>query len=85
MYPERLRIEYPVAFDLILPGPATMSLVHMLEEYSKLVPTFRELVSLSYIWCCSLGAREITPTCLAMLFVSFLQVWSFSFIPLFVA
>jgi len=74
VYPERLRIEHPIAFDLILPGPATTPLVRMLEEYSKLVPAFRDLVSVSYLWCHSLGMREISPTCLALLFVSFLQV-----------
>lgn len=74
IYPERLRIDHPIAFDLILPGPATIPLVRMLEEYSKLVPTFRDLVSISYLWCHSLGMREISPTCLALLFVSFLQV-----------
>ena len=74
IYPERLRIEHPIAFDLILPGPTTIPLVHMLEEYSKLVPDFRDLVSISYLWCHSLGMREISPTCLALLFVSFLQV-----------
>lgn len=74
IYPERLHVEYPIAFDLILPGPATIPLVRMLEEYSKLVPGFRDLVSISYIWCLSLGMREISPTCLALLFVSFLQV-----------
>lgn len=74
IYPECLHIEYPAAFDLILPGPATIPLLHMLEEYSKLVPPFRDLVSVSYIWCCSLGMNEISPTCLALLFVSFLQV-----------
>ena len=74
IYPERLRVEYPVAFDLILPGPATIPLVNMLEEYSKLVPAFRDLVSILYLWSHSLGMREISPTCLALLFVSFLQV-----------
>lgn len=74
VYPERLRVEYPVAFDLILPGPATIPLVHMLEEYSKLFPAFCDLVSVSYLWCHSLGMREISPICLALLFVSFLQV-----------
>ena len=74
IYPERLRIEHPIPFDLILPGPTTNPLVHMLEEYSKLVPAFRDLVSISYLWCHSLGMREISPTCLALLFVSFLQV-----------
>lgn len=73
IYPERLHIGYPVAFELILPGPAAVPLVHMLEEYSKLVPPFRDLVSISYIWCRSLGMNEISPTCLALLFVSFLQ------------
>ena len=75
IYPERLHIEHPIEFDLILPGPATVPLVRMLEEYSKLVPAFRDLVSISYIWCHSLGMEEISPTCLALLFVSFLQVW----------
>lgn len=74
IYPERLHIEHPIPFDLILPGPATAPLVRMLEEYSKLVPAFRDLVSISYLWCHSLGMREISPTCLALLFVSFLQV-----------
>ena len=74
IYPERLRIEHPIAFDLILPGPATVPLVRMLEEYSKLVPAFRDLVSISYLWCHSLGMSEVSPTCLALLFVSFLQV-----------
>jgi len=74
VYPERLRIEHPIAFDLILPGPATVPLVCMLEEYSKLFPAFRDLVSVSYIWCQSLGMSEISPTCLALLFASFLQV-----------
>jgi hypothetical protein len=74
IYPERLRIEYPVSFDLILPGPAVIPLVHMLEEFSGLVPAFRDLVSISYVWCLSLGMREISPACLALLFVSFLQV-----------
>ena len=74
VYPERLHIEHPITFDLILPGPATVPLVRMLEEYSKLVPAFRDLVSISYIWCHSLGMEEISPTCLALLFVSFLQV-----------
>lgn len=82
IYPERLRVEYPVAFDLILPGPATIPLVHMLEEYSKLVPAFHHLVSISYFWCHSLGMREISPTCLALLFISFLQVRSYSIFPL---
>jgi len=76
VYPERLRVEHPVAFDLILPGPTTIPLVRMLEEYSELVPVFRELVSISYLWCHSLSMSEISPTCLALLFVSFLQVWS---------
>jgi hypothetical protein len=74
VYPERLHIGHPIAFDLILPGPATVPLMRMLEEYSKLVPAFRDLVSISYIWCHSLGMEEISPTCLALLFVSFLQV-----------
>lgn len=74
VYPERLHIEHPVAFDLILPGPTTVPLVRMLEEYCKLDPAFRDLVSISYVWCHSLGMREISPTCLALLFVSFLQV-----------
>ena len=74
VYPERLRVEYPIAFDLIMPGPATIPLVRMLEEYSKLVPAFHDLVSISYLWCHSLGMREMSPTCLALLFVSFLQV-----------
>jgi len=74
IYPERLRIEHPIAFDLILPGPATVPLMRMLEEYSKLVPAFRDLVSISYLWCHSLGMRDISPTCLTLLFVSFLQV-----------
>lgn len=74
VYPERLCIEHPIAFDLILPGPTTVPLVRMLEEYSKLVPAFRDLVSISYLWCHSLGMSEISPTCLALLFVSFLQV-----------
>ena len=74
IYPERLCIEHPIAFDLILPGPATIPLVHMLEGYSRLAPDFRDLVSISYLWCHSLGMREISPTCLALLFVSFLQV-----------
>lgn len=74
IYPERLRIEHPMAFDLILPGPTTVPLVRMLEEYSNLIPGFRDLVSISYLWCHSLGMREISPTCLALLFISFLQV-----------
>jgi len=74
VYPERLHIESPIAFDLILPGPATTSLVRMLEKYSELFPAFRDLVSVSYLWCHSLGMTEISPTCLALLFVSFLQV-----------
>lgn len=74
IYPECLHIEHPIAFDLILPGPTVIPLVRMLEEYSKLVPDFRDLVSISYLWCHSLGMREISPTCLALLFVSFLQV-----------
>jgi hypothetical protein len=74
VYPERLHIEYPIAFDLILPGPATVPLVRMLEKYSELSPAFRDLVSVSYLWCHSLGMNEISPTCLALLFVSFLQV-----------
>ena len=74
VYPERLRIEYPIPFELILPGPATVPLVRMLEEYSKLVPAFRDLVSISYLWCHFLGMTEMSPTCLALLFVSFLQV-----------
>lgn len=74
IYPERLRVEHPIAFDLILPGPTIIPLVRMLEEYSELVPDFRDLVSISYLWCHSLGMREISPTCLALLFVSFLQV-----------
>jgi hypothetical protein len=74
IYPERLRIEHPFAFELILPGPTTVPLIRMLEEYSSLVPAFRDLVSISYLWCHSLDMREISPTCLALLFVSFLQV-----------
>ena len=74
IYPERLHVEHPIAFDLILPGPATIPLVRMLKEYSELVPAFHDLVSISYLWCHSLGMREISPTCLALLFVSFLQV-----------
>jgi len=74
VYPERLHIDHPVAFDLILPGPATAPLMRMLEDYSKLVPEFHDLVSISYLWCHSLGMSEISPTCLALLFVSFLQV-----------
>jgi len=74
IYPERLHVENPIAFDLILPGPTTIPLVRMLEEYSELVPDFRDLVSISYLWCHSLGMTEISPTCLALLFVSFLQV-----------
>ena len=81
IYPERLLIEHPVAFDLILPGPATVPLVRMLEEYSKLVPAFRDLVSILYLWCHSLGMGEVSPTCLALLFVSFLQVrWACVFL-----
>ena len=83
VYPERLRIEHPIEFDLILPGPATIPLARMLEGYSKLVPAFHDLVSISYLWCHSLGMREISPTCLAMLFVSFLQVRRASIFPLF--
>ena len=74
IYPERLHVERPIPFDLILPGPTVIPLVRMLEEYSKLVPDFRDLVSISYLWCHSLGMREISPTCLGLLFVSFLQV-----------
>ena len=74
VYPERLHIESPIVFDLILPGPATTSLVRMLEKYSELFPGFRDLVSVSFLWCHSLGMTEISPTCLALLFVSFLQV-----------
>lgn len=74
IYPERLHIEHPIAFELILPGPTTVPLARVLEEYSKLVPAFRDLVSVSYLWCHSLDMKEISPTCLALLFVSFLQV-----------
>ena len=74
IYPERLRIEHPIAFELILPGPTTVPLVRVLEEYSKLAPAFRDLISVSYLWCHSLDMKEISPTCLALLFVSFLQV-----------
>ena len=82
VYPERLRIEHPIAFDLILPGPATTPLARMLGEYSKLVPAFHDLVSILYLWCHSLGMREISPACLALLFVSFLQVRRASVLPL---
>ena len=74
IYPERLHIEHPLAFELILPGPTTVPLTRMLEEYSRLVPVFRDLVSISYLWCYSLDMKEISPTCLALLFLSFLQV-----------
>ena len=81
IYPERLHVEHPIAFDLILPGPATTPLVRMLEGYSKLVPAFRDMVSISYLWCHSLGMKEISPTCLALLFVSFLQVRQANILP----
>lgn len=74
IYPERLLVEYPVPFELILPGPATMPLVHMLNEFNNPIPAFRDLVSISYLWCYSLGMKEISPTCLALLLVSFMQV-----------
>jgi hypothetical protein len=74
LYPVRLRVDHPISFDLILPGPTIVPLIDLLSAYSTIAPEVPQLITLLFLFLKSFDIREMTPTCIALLVVGFLQV-----------
>ena len=82
-YPPVLYAEHvskgTMPFFLSPPMPTHLPLLHLLHAYCSLNQSFADLVSLILLWVRSIDLPQLTPTCVALMVIGFLQVRSSSF------
>lgn len=74
LYPPTLEAIVPTTFYLTLPGASVLSLVHLLRTYCSISEQIPQFISLLFIWTRSLGMYELTPMCISLMAIQFLQV-----------
>ena len=77
-YPPVLYTEHmsdkTMPFFLSPPMPTHLPLVRLLNAYFSFSRTYSDLVTLVFLWIRSIDLPQLTPTCIALMVIGFLQV-----------